>query len=72
MGTCQQKLQLNLLEYFKISDTYVNMDNVKVFIHFLIFRVEAESEGHEHGTLSFFIQDSEHSLFEFECLVYQI
>ena len=35
----------------------------------------AESEGHEHVTLSFVIQDSEHSLLnqqEFEGLIYQI
>ena len=25
MGTCK-KLQLNLLEYFKIGDTYINLD----------------------------------------------
>ena len=62
----------------------------KVFIHFLIFRVSnmsynnikidstskiAESEGHEHVILSFFVQGSEHSLLtqqEIEGLVYQI
>ena len=73
----KEKLQLNLLEYFKISDTFVNLDTDKVFIHFFIFRVSnmsynnikiystskiAESEGHEHVTLSFVIQDSGHSL----------
>ena len=52
------------------------LDTDKVCIHFLIFRVsnmsynikidssskKAESEGHEHVTLSFVIQGSEHSL----------
>ena len=63
---------------------------VGVFIHFLIFRVSnmsynnikidstskiAESGGHEHVMLSFFVQGSEHSLLtqqENEGLVYQI
>ena len=73
----KEKLQLNLLEYFKISDAYVNLDTDKVFIHFLIFRVSNmsynnikidstskidESGGHEHVILSFFVQGSEHSL----------
>ena len=69
---------LNSSEYFKISDTYVNMDTDEVFVHFLIFRVPnmsynnikidstskiAESEGHEPQViLSFVVQGSEHSL----------
>ena len=89
MGTCQRKMQLILSRYLKISYTYVKLDTDKVFIHFLIFKVsnksynikinssskKAESEGHEHVTLSFVIQDSEHSLLnqqEFEGLIHQI
>ena len=90
MGTCQQKLQQNSSEYFKIINTYVNLDTDKVFVYFLIFRVSnmsynnikidstskiAESGGHEHVILSFFVQGSEHSLLtqqEIEGLVYQI
>jgi len=77
VGTCQQILRLILSRYFKKSDTYVNLDTYKVFIHFLIFRVSnisynniqidssnkiAESKGHEHVTLSFVIKGSDHSL----------
>ena len=69
MVKCQQKLQLNLSEYFKISDAYVNLDTDKVFIHFLIFRVSnmsynnikidstskiAECGGHEYVSMSSF------------------
>ena len=76
--------------FIKVRDTYVNLDTDEVFIHFLIFRASnmsynnikinstskiAESEGHEHVILSFFVQGSEHSLLtqqEIEGLVYQI
>ena len=69
MRKCQQKLQ-GTSQYFKISDTYVNLDTDKVFIHFFICEVSsmsynnikihitskiAESQGHEHVTLSFVI-----------------
>ena len=71
---------LNSSEYFKISDTYVNMETDEVFVHFLIFRVPnmsynnnkidstskiAESQGHEQQViLSFVVQGSEHSLYD--------
>ena len=71
------KTVAEFIRVLQISDTYVNLDTDKVFVHFLIFRVsnmsynnikidstskKAESEGHEHIILSFVFQGSEHSL----------
>ena len=72
------KSKIHILRKKKgVSDTYVNLDTDKVFIHFLIFRVSnmsynnikinstskiAERGGHEHVIISFVVQGSEHSL----------
>ena len=69
------KTVAEFIRVLQISDTYVNLDTDKVFVHFLIFRFSnmsynnikidstskiAESEGHEHVILSFVVQGSEH------------
>ena len=69
------KTAAEFIRVLQISDTYVNLDTDKVFVHFLIFRVSnmsyinfkidsttkiAETKGHEHIILSFIVITCKH------------